>query len=353
MIYLRLRLTLVASAPAYNMVNLTWIDDSNSETGFRIERAPDNAGAPGNFSAVGMAVADIQSFSDSSVAASTKYHYQVFAVNGLGDSLLPAGPASVTTPAIPFSGGGGGGGATLYNTVVLSGMSGSVVLRLDSSGFSQSATVLEDTGKRISLSIPAATRLQTVSGTAITQITWSLLTSPPAAPQGMVIVGPVHNFGPDGAKFTPGITLGIKYDDASLPAGTNEGGLQIGWWNGTAWQTMSSQVDTTANEVRTSIANFSAYAVLAPAITPTPTPTPTPTTTPTTSPTLTPTPTATPTATLTPTITSTPTQPTSTTTPPVTTPAPAPSNNWVMIIGIIVGVIIVIAVVILVIRARR
>jgi len=44
--------TLTAAAPAYNMVSLSWVDASNSETGFRIERAPDVPILAGNFSVV-------------------------------------------------------------------------------------------------------------------------------------------------------------------------------------------------------------------------------------------------------------------------------------------------------------
>jgi len=44
-----------------------------------------------------------------------------------------------------------------------------------------------------------------------------------------------------------------------LPAGTNESTLEIARWDGTAWQILSGQVDTVANEVRATITGFQRF----------------------------------------------------------------------------------------------
>ncbi|MGZ6224725.1 MAG: multicopper oxidase domain-containing protein, partial [Syntrophales bacterium] len=74
-------------------VNLAWTDNSNNETGFRIERAT-GAGA---FVTLGTVGANVTAFSDTTVQSAVIYSYRVFAFNGAGDSL-PSDTAMVTTP---------------------------------------------------------------------------------------------------------------------------------------------------------------------------------------------------------------------------------------------------------------
>jgi len=78
-------------------VNLTWTDNANNETNFRIERAEVVNGVTGAFAAVGSVGADVAAFSDLTVASSTTYAYRVFANNPAGDSL-PTDTVTVTTP---------------------------------------------------------------------------------------------------------------------------------------------------------------------------------------------------------------------------------------------------------------
>jgi hypothetical protein len=348
---------LTAAAVAYNQVNLTWADNSNNETGFRIERSI----AGGAFAPVTVAAGNSTSYSDSSVAASTSYQYQVFAVNGMGDSLLPAGPATASTPARPVTGGSSGGGyvAPVSYTVTMTGLSSTSTLLLDGFGRTQAAAQIDSTAKDCKLMIPVGTLLQTAGGATLTQLTNARMTPPPQAPDGKLIVGAVQTFGPNGAKFSPAITLTMNYDLASLPKGAVEAGMQIASWDGTAWQMMASSVDTSAHAVSAGIAHFSSFAILVDAPAPvTPTPTPTPTVAPPT----TPAPTATATLTPTPTQTVPPTTPAPTTAAPTTTtpaspspttPQPAPSStNWGMIIGIIIGALVIVVIIVMVIRRK-
>ncbi len=99
-------LAVAASAPGPNppTVTLTWTDNALNEDGFRVERAPDNAGVPGTFavlvpaapSAPGMG--STVTYVDSGVAPKTTYWYRVRAFNEVGNSPYTDPPVSVVTP---------------------------------------------------------------------------------------------------------------------------------------------------------------------------------------------------------------------------------------------------------------
>jgi hypothetical protein len=75
--------TLVATASSSSKVELTWIDKSSSETGFRIQRSTASGGP---FSVVGTAAANATSFSNTGLSAATTYYYRVVAYSASGDS---------------------------------------------------------------------------------------------------------------------------------------------------------------------------------------------------------------------------------------------------------------------------
>lgn len=106
-------------------VNLTWTDDSTTETGFEIERAtpdPGNPAVPGTFSALGgspTVSAGVTTFKDSTVGGDQTYWYRVRAINSDGGHVSdysaqpPAVPANpVTTMKAPSGLGGGSNSAT-------------------------------------------------------------------------------------------------------------------------------------------------------------------------------------------------------------------------------------------------
>ncbi|HVP90035.1 MAG TPA: SBBP repeat-containing protein [Terriglobales bacterium] len=87
---------LTATAANERRVNLSWTDNSASETGFRVER---RVGASNPWGAVGTVSANVTTFADTTVIESTAYSYRVFAFNSGGDSA-PSNTATVTTPAL-------------------------------------------------------------------------------------------------------------------------------------------------------------------------------------------------------------------------------------------------------------
>jgi hypothetical protein len=78
--------SLAATAVSSSQINLSWIDNSDNENGFKIERAPDNSGTPGTFTQIGYVGAGVTTYQDSGLSASTIYHYRVRAYNASGHS---------------------------------------------------------------------------------------------------------------------------------------------------------------------------------------------------------------------------------------------------------------------------
>ena len=85
---------LAASATSTSTISLTWTDNSTNESGFKVERSPDGT----TFTQVATPGAGASSYSDSGLAAETKYYYRVYAYNSAGDSAY-SNVAGATTPA--------------------------------------------------------------------------------------------------------------------------------------------------------------------------------------------------------------------------------------------------------------
>ncbi len=80
--------TVLGSGSSQSVV-LTWADNSLNETGFSIERAT-GAGPWTPLAAVGQ---NIKTFTDTTVAAATTYHYRVTANNVVGYTRAYVAPA--------------------------------------------------------------------------------------------------------------------------------------------------------------------------------------------------------------------------------------------------------------------
>ena len=79
-----------------NQVSLFWIDNSNNETGFKIQRKD---GVTGTYVDVRTTAANITSYNDSTVIDGTLYYYRICATNGVGDSAF-SNEVSGTTPLL-------------------------------------------------------------------------------------------------------------------------------------------------------------------------------------------------------------------------------------------------------------
>lgn len=90
---------LVATTVTTARIDLVWVDTSDNEFEFRIERGDAVAGP---FVQIGTAVMNSTSFSDTGLLPNRPYFYRVTAWNGLGNSPF-AGPANATTNALTWS----------------------------------------------------------------------------------------------------------------------------------------------------------------------------------------------------------------------------------------------------------
>jgi subtilisin family serine protease len=97
---------LSATAASSSRINLSWTDNSLSETGFRIER---KTGADGTYSQITSVGQDVTSYADTGLAASTIYYYRVRATNITGNSAYSnVANTSTLTGTISAASGGGG-----------------------------------------------------------------------------------------------------------------------------------------------------------------------------------------------------------------------------------------------------
>jgi uncharacterized delta-60 repeat protein len=100
-----------ATAISGNQINLSWTDNSNNETGFKVER---KTGIGGTYSQIATVGTNITTYSNTSLAAGTEYCYRVRATNANGDSAYsnesctttlgpPNAPSNLSATAISSS----------------------------------------------------------------------------------------------------------------------------------------------------------------------------------------------------------------------------------------------------------
>jgi RHS repeat-associated protein len=97
--------SLTATAVSSSQINLAWIDNSNNETGFEVERA---ASSSGPWTLLGTTVAGATTYQSTSLSASTTYYYRVRATIGGSNDSVNSNTANATTqaagaPAAPTS----------------------------------------------------------------------------------------------------------------------------------------------------------------------------------------------------------------------------------------------------------
>lgn len=99
---------LVATANSDTEIALAWNDNSNNETGFKIERSLDNT----NWTEVGTAGANTTQYTDKGLSANTQYYYRLSAMNGIGNSTVINADTTTTNNGTTTPIGGGGGTTT-------------------------------------------------------------------------------------------------------------------------------------------------------------------------------------------------------------------------------------------------
>lgn len=90
--------SLSATAVSSSQIDLRWVDNSDNENGFYIERSTDGT----NFTLIRTTSPNVTSFSDTGLSPSTRYYYRVRAFNAVGDSEF-SNIAQATTPLSPLT----------------------------------------------------------------------------------------------------------------------------------------------------------------------------------------------------------------------------------------------------------
>jgi serine protease AprX len=164
-----------ATAASSSRIDLTWADNSNNESGFRIERCQ-GAGCA-NFAEIAQVGANVITFSNTGLSAGTTYFYRVRAFNAGGDSEY-SNSAGATTQATPQShvgdldgsktSSGNNWRATVTITVHEGGhnpLSGATVSGVWSGGYSGSGSCTTNGGGACSVASGQMKRNQTSSVT--------------------------------------------------------------------------------------------------------------------------------------------------------------------------------------------
>ena len=166
---------------------------------------------------------------------------------------------------LPFSSSGDDDGGHT-STLTLAEVAGSTnlvtsTITTDSTGTAQSSGQLTTLDGKLSIKVDAGTRLLDAAGRPLTflSVTVPTTTAPPP-PQGAVIL--IYDFGPEGATFSPPLTLTLSYDPLELPQSVEETELYIAYWDGTQWLPLESVVDTTTKTVSAKVSHFSQFALL-------------------------------------------------------------------------------------------
>jgi len=89
---------LTATTISSSQINMTWVDNSSNEAGFKIERKTGNAGTFAQIATVG---ANVTNFSSTGLNSNTKYFYRVRAYNSGGNSAYSTSIDATTLPQAP------------------------------------------------------------------------------------------------------------------------------------------------------------------------------------------------------------------------------------------------------------
>ncbi|GAI26423.1 unnamed protein product, partial [marine sediment metagenome] len=89
---------LVATAISSSQIDLSWMDNSDDETGFKIERSPNDI----TYAEIATVAADVTAYSDTGLTPDTFYFYQVCAFNVNGDSGYSNVAETFTPDTLPL-----------------------------------------------------------------------------------------------------------------------------------------------------------------------------------------------------------------------------------------------------------
>jgi hypothetical protein len=189
-----------------------------------------------------------------SKAGSAVIHAEITDLTSVDSGALTVKKKSSSTGS-----GGGGGGAPppAAPSLQVAGLNTASPVTMNTDGTTKAAAQYKTGDGKLSLDITAGTKLTNSTGATLTTLSAAVLANPPAAPEGNAILL-AYELGPEGAAFTPALTLTFSY--GTLPEGAKD--LQLVYWNGSIWEQVEASVDAAKGTVTASISHFSQYALV-------------------------------------------------------------------------------------------
>jgi hypothetical protein len=125
---------------------------------------------------------------------------------------VDSGALTVKKKSSSTGSGGGGGGAPppAAPSLQVAGLNTASPVTMNTDGTTKAAAQYKTGDGKLSLDITAGTKLTNSTGATLTTLSAAVLANPPAAPEGNAILL-AYELGPEGATFTPALTLTFSY----------------------------------------------------------------------------------------------------------------------------------------------
>jgi len=175
-------------------------------------------------------------------------------------SYLPSSRAISSVTYVALDGDGAGGG------IIVEPDNG-LLNYIDEDGVFTDDVTIESEDGECWITIGEGTTGLTEDGDPLTEISIVDLEEPPPLPEDSPasVIGLAYDIEPDGATFSPPITLAFTYDDSLIPEGVAEANLVIAIWDEEAgeWIDLDCTVDADDNTITAEVSHLTTFAVLA------------------------------------------------------------------------------------------
>ncbi|MFC1901390.1 hypothetical protein ACFLX3_00465 [Chloroflexota bacterium] len=177
----------------------------------------------------------------------------------MATSLWAASPAPLCyADGYSAPAGGGGGSATIPQYTY-------VYEKTDQNGVVTKTTTARSYDEDCMLTLNEGTQLLNRLGQPLNSILIIEARTPPPPPPDSGIVGLVYDLRPDGATFSPPITITLNYDPRDIPAGGTAADLVISYFVDPDWITLEGpfEIDEEAQTISAPISHFTEVAIIA------------------------------------------------------------------------------------------
>lgn len=189
------------------------------------------------------------------LSSGTTYHFRVRSVvDGIG---VVSSDYTFTTQT--YAEPGPGPSSSYYELIDFFGETSKWCISYDGRLLETVDITLED-GKT-NIYIPKGTYCLDKDGNRLKELVIRIEEETPEPPENYFLVGKAYNFRPDGATFSPYLTITLPYDEDDIPEEVEEKDLFIVYYD-SGWIPLTSAVDTTENKVSANIAHFTTFAIM-------------------------------------------------------------------------------------------